>query len=260
MGISRQCAHRWVARFDAEGWAGLRDRSSRGRIACPTRTPRRRRGRRGGGARRAAAGPGPDRAATGVPARTVDRILARHGVPPIAAWDPITGPYPFLTGHRHRYERDAPGDLVHVDVKKIGGSPTAAAGGSMAAQHRSTRHTLTRSASTTSTPSSTTTPGSPTPRSPDEKGATGAGVPARAPPTSSPRTGSPIRRGHDRQRLRLHGARSTSRTPSMRSAPRQLFIKPHCPWQNGKVERFNRTLQPNGPTGTPSPASHRPPR
>jgi transposase InsO family protein len=21
------------------------------------------------------------------------------------------------------------------------------------------------------------------------------------------------------------------------------FIKPHCPWQNGKVERFNRTLQ-----------------
>ena len=24
---------------------------------------------------------------------------------------------------------------------------------------------------------------------------------------------------------------------------RQIFIKPHCPWQNGKVERFNRTLQ-----------------
>jgi len=24
---------------------------------------------------------------------------------------------------------------------------------------------------------------------------------------------------------------------------RQLFIKPHCPWQNGKVERLNRTLQ-----------------
>jgi transposase InsO family protein len=21
------------------------------------------------------------------------------------------------------------------------------------------------------------------------------------------------------------------------------FIRPHCPWQNGKVERFNRTLQ-----------------
>ena len=24
---------------------------------------------------------------------------------------------------------------------------------------------------------------------------------------------------------------------------KQRFIKPHCPWQNGKVERFNRTLQ-----------------
>jgi transposase InsO family protein len=22
-----------------------------------------------------------------------------------------------------------------------------------------------------------------------------------------------------------------------------VFIQPHCPWQNGKVERFNRTLQ-----------------
>jgi transposase InsO family protein len=22
----------------------------------------------------------------------------------------------------------------------------------------------------------------------------------------------------------------------------QKFIKPHCPWQNGKVERLNRTL------------------
>ena len=22
----------------------------------------------------------------------------------------------------------------------------------------------------------------------------------------------------------------------------QIFIKPHCPWQNGKVERLNRTL------------------
>ena len=38
MGISRQCAHRWVARYDAEGEAGLHDRSSRPR-RTPTRTP-----------------------------------------------------------------------------------------------------------------------------------------------------------------------------------------------------------------------------
>jgi transposase len=38
MDVSRQCAHRWLARFDAEGVAGLYDRSSRPR-SCPTRTP-----------------------------------------------------------------------------------------------------------------------------------------------------------------------------------------------------------------------------
>lgn len=35
MGISRQCAHRWVRRFDEEGPTGLMDRSSR-----PRRSPR----------------------------------------------------------------------------------------------------------------------------------------------------------------------------------------------------------------------------
>ena len=36
LGVSRQCAHRWVKRFDAEGWDGLVERSSR-----PHRSPRR---------------------------------------------------------------------------------------------------------------------------------------------------------------------------------------------------------------------------
>ena len=36
MGISRQCAHRWVTRFDTEGDAGLFDRSSRP-CSMPTR-------------------------------------------------------------------------------------------------------------------------------------------------------------------------------------------------------------------------------
>jgi hypothetical protein len=37
MGISRQCAHRWVARYDSDGDAGLVDRSSRPH-AMPRRT------------------------------------------------------------------------------------------------------------------------------------------------------------------------------------------------------------------------------
>jgi len=90
MGVSRQCAHRWVTRFDNEGWAGLHDRSSRPR-SCPTRTAplveelvlscrdEQRIGR--------------DRVAelTGVPARTVSRILARHRRPALALLDPVTG-------------------------------------------------------------------------------------------------------------------------------------------------------------------------
>ena len=38
LGISRQCAHRWVSRFRLEGAAGLVDRSSRPRT-MPRRTP-----------------------------------------------------------------------------------------------------------------------------------------------------------------------------------------------------------------------------
>ncbi len=37
MGVSRQCAHRWVKRFDEERLAGLEDRSSRPR-RCPNAT------------------------------------------------------------------------------------------------------------------------------------------------------------------------------------------------------------------------------
>jgi transposase len=90
LGVSRQCAHRWVRRFDAQGWPGLHDRSSRPhRIAG--RTPAaveeqvvacRRAQRRG---------PAFIAEATGVPARTVSRILRRAGEPVLAVCDPLTG-------------------------------------------------------------------------------------------------------------------------------------------------------------------------
>ncbi len=38
-----------------------------------------------------------------------------------------------------------------------------------------------------------------------------------------------------------HGARLRELLAA--SGTRHIFIKPHCPWQNGKVERLNRTLQ-----------------
>jgi Integrase core domain len=55
---------------------------------------------------------------------TVGRILARHGVARLAAIDPITG-QPTRTSRRspNRYEHPRPGDLIHVDVKKLGRIP-----------------------------------------------------------------------------------------------------------------------------------------
>ncbi len=62
---------------------------------------------------------GPLRIATRVPvaASTVHQILRRHGLPPLAACDRATAE-PI-----RRYERNRPGELVHVDVKKLGRIP-----------------------------------------------------------------------------------------------------------------------------------------
>jgi transposase-like protein len=86
MGISRQCAHRWVARFDSEGESGLVDRSSRPHH-MPARTAPE------VIAARVEHRRGPDWISPelGVPARTVSRILRRHGVPRLAVCDPMTG-------------------------------------------------------------------------------------------------------------------------------------------------------------------------
>src|SRR4051794_3443786 len=122
-GVSRQCAHRWVRRFDAEGVPGVADRSSRPRRS-PTRTP---------GAveqqvlqLRQTQRRGPDwiGAELGVPARTVSRILRRHQVPRLVECDPLTGEVIRASkATAVRYERDRPGELVHMDVKKLGRIP-----------------------------------------------------------------------------------------------------------------------------------------
>ena len=90
MGLSRQCAHRWVARFDEEGDAGLVDRSSR-----PKRTPTKTSPEVEAAVlaaraehRRGQDWLGPE---LGVPARTVSRILRRHDVARLAVCDPMTG-------------------------------------------------------------------------------------------------------------------------------------------------------------------------
>ncbi|MFF1282975.1 leucine zipper domain-containing protein, partial [Streptomyces sp. NPDC058299] len=116
MGVSRATAHKWIRRWRAEGEPGLYDRSSRP-LTTPHRTAagvearvcRLRQDRKLGPAR---LGP-----VLGLPASTVHRILTRHGLNRLAHMDRPTG-QPI-----RRYERDRPGELIHVDVKKLGRIP-----------------------------------------------------------------------------------------------------------------------------------------
>lgn len=55
--------------------------------------------------------------ALGLPASTVHRVLTRHGLNRLAWLDRPTGAV------IRRYERDRPGELIHVDVKKLGRIP-----------------------------------------------------------------------------------------------------------------------------------------
>jgi leucine-zipper of insertion element IS481/Integrase core domain len=114
--VSPTTAARWAARYRAAGPAGMADRSSRPH-ASPARTPRRLERRVVG--LRVSRRLGPARIAfrLGLHASTVHAILARYRCPRLAYLDRATG-VPV-----RRYEREKPGELVHVDVKKLGNIP-----------------------------------------------------------------------------------------------------------------------------------------
>ncbi|WP_129587285.1 hypothetical protein [Arthrobacter alpinus] len=57
---------------------------------------------------------------TGVPERSMTRILGRHEEPLLAWFDPVTGELIRAQGASgRRYERDRAGELIHIDVKKV---------------------------------------------------------------------------------------------------------------------------------------------
>src|SRR3712207_4733447 len=90
MGISRKCVRTWLARYAAEGEAGLQDRSSRPPTS-PTRTPAETEDRIVATRIRQRRGPAWIGTELSVPARTVSRVLARRGQPRLCALDPMTG-------------------------------------------------------------------------------------------------------------------------------------------------------------------------
>lgn len=243
LGVSRQCAHRWVRRFDEFGLAGLQDRSSRPHRS-PTRTPARVEARVLACRRRERRGQDWIAAELGVPARTVNRILRRHHLPRLAECDPLTGEVIRASkATAVRYERSAPDELVHVDVKKIGRIPP---GGGWKAHGRSAGDTAAHKKAKIGFDyvHSAVDDHSRLAYSellPDEKGDTCGAFIARAIVffASHGITVREVMTDNHMSYKPSNGVRDALATVGAR----HVFIRAHCPWQNGKVERFNRTLQ-----------------
>ena len=116
MGVARQTAHRWWRRFVAEGESGLQDRSCRPRRS-PRRTPRALERRIERLRRRQKLGPVRIGYRLGLAASTVYRVLCRLGLQRLSWLDRPTGRV------IRRYEHPHPGDLLHMDIKKLGRIP-----------------------------------------------------------------------------------------------------------------------------------------
>ena len=108
VGVSPRTVRKWIERYKAEGIAGLQDRSSRPkRLRRPTPRPvverieTLRRQRLTGKA---------IAAEVGVSRATVSRVLKRLGLNKLSALEPQPV---------RRYEREHPGELIHIDIKKL---------------------------------------------------------------------------------------------------------------------------------------------
>lgn len=109
MAVSTRTVYKWLARYRREGWAGLRDRSCRPH-RCPHRISNSKQARiirlrRQRLMYRTIA------RQTGVPRATVARVLQRAGLNRLSALEP--------SRPARRYEHAAPGDLLHLDIKKV---------------------------------------------------------------------------------------------------------------------------------------------
>jgi transposase InsO family protein len=109
-GVSERTAAKWLARYRAEGEAGLVDRSSApGEVANRTAEERI---EVVAALRRLRMTAAEIAECLSMPLSTVSGILTRNGLGKLSRLEPLEP--------ANRYERKRPGELLHVDVKKLG--------------------------------------------------------------------------------------------------------------------------------------------
>lgn len=116
MGVSRTTAYRWWRRWCDEGDAGLYDRPSRPHH-CPHRTSTQLETKVVELRTKDKLGPARIGLILDMPASTVWRVLSRHGLNRLRWMDRPTGRV------IRRYEKSRPGELIHIDIKKLGRIP-----------------------------------------------------------------------------------------------------------------------------------------
>ena len=174
----------------------------------------------------------------------MSRILRRHRIPRLAECDPLTGEVIRASkATAVRYERDRPGELIHVDVKKIGRIPPGGGWrawgrqiGESGKKQRRIGYDYVHSAVDDHSRLAYSE------ILPDEQGGTCAGFLTRAAANFAQHG---IRRI---EQVMTDNHWSYTKSAAVTAAlgtlgATHITIRPHCPWQNGKVERFNRTLQ-----------------
>ena len=242
-GVSRATAYRLLRRYQEGGWEALRDRPPIAKH-CPHRLSAEAEAQIVALRRQTGWGPRSLSAALGRPASTIWRVLARHGCSRAERQ-----PRP----PANRYEYAAVGELVHLDIKKLGRFWQV---GKRVLQDGVQTQAAAPAGHTPTSPS-TTTPGSP--RSSCDQ----PSRPSTASPSPSHVIAAYAEQGTPIQRILTDngaGYRSHAfRDLLTQHGIRHIRTQPYTPRTNGKAEAFIRILQREWAYGLHLPHQH-PPR